>query len=205
MTHSKANSTFSLSTKQTSESACLLKLVRTHDEHQPLITLASLEVKSHSHRSRGKLPSTLRDFGDKFPCSVTDANSSTGSHSGSLTRMSKEENYSNRFDSFSSHFSMTMSIMATDTTSIEEQLEEMARVIAKLTKAVKEKDMQIASHINKVEAQVQNTGESSQGINHLSNVASPLDDAPHVYRTMQVERQTTKSALMASLSVQQLT
>ena len=66
--------------------------------------------------------------------------------------MSKEENYSNHSDSFTSPFSMTIPIMATNTTSIEEQLAEMARVIAKLTKTVEEKDMQIASLINKVEA-----------------------------------------------------
>ena len=64
--------------------------------------------------------------------------------------------------------------------------------------------MQIASLINKVEAQVQNMGESSQGLNHFLNVASLLDDAPHAYRTIQVERQTTESALVASLSIQQL-
>ena len=63
--------------------------------------------------------------------------------------------------------------------------------------------MQIVSLINKVEAQVQNTGESCQGLNHLPNVASPLDDAPHTY-TMQIERQTAEFASMASLSVQQL-
>ena len=122
MTHSKAKSTSSLSIKQTSESACLLKPVRTHDEHQPLITLASLEVKSHSPHSRGKLPSALRDFGDKFPCSVTDANSSIGSHSESPTGMSKEENYSNRSDFFTYPFSMTILVMTTDITSVEEQL-----------------------------------------------------------------------------------
>ena len=63
MTRSKAKSTSSLSTKQTSESACLLKLVKTRDEHQPFITLVSLGAKSHSPRSRGKLSSTLKDFG----------------------------------------------------------------------------------------------------------------------------------------------
>ena len=42
MTRSKAKSTFSLSTKQTSESTCLLKSVRMCDEHQPLITLVFL-------------------------------------------------------------------------------------------------------------------------------------------------------------------
>ena len=62
--------------------------------------------------------------------------------------------------------------MKTDTTSVEEQLDDMARAIAKLTKTLEKNDIQIASLINKVEAQVQNTGESSQGLNHLSNVAS---------------------------------
>ena len=77
-----------------------------------------------------------------------------------------------------------MPVMATGTTSVDEQLVEMACVIAKLTKMVDEKDMQITSLINKVEAQVQSTGESSHGLNHPSNVAFPLDDAPHTYRTM---------------------
>ena len=53
--------------------------------------------------------------------------------------MSKEENYSNHSDSFTSLFSMTMPIMTTDTTSVEEQLIDMARVIAKLNKMVEEK------------------------------------------------------------------
>ena len=82
--------------------------------------------------------------------------------------------------------------MATNTISVEEQLAKMARVIAKLIKTVEEKDMQITFFINKVEAQVQNTGESSQGLKHLPNVASPLDDAPHASRTMQVRRQMKK-------------
>ena len=55
--------------------------------------------------------------------------------------MSKEENYTNHSDYFTSPFSMTMSVMATDTTSVEEQLAEMACAIAKLTKTVEEKDM----------------------------------------------------------------
>ena len=63
MTRSKAKSTSSISTKQTSESACLLKQVRTRDEHQPLITLVYLGAKGHTPRSRGKLPLTLQDFG----------------------------------------------------------------------------------------------------------------------------------------------
>ena len=142
--------------------------------------MASLGAKGHSPHSREKLPSTLKDFGDKSPCSVTDANSNTRSHSELPTRMLKEENYYNRSDSFTSPFSITMSIMTTNTTSVEEQLAEMAHAITKLTKMVKEKDMQIIFLINKVEAQVQNTGESSQGLNHLLNVASPLEHHMHI-------------------------
>ena len=70
---------------------------------------------------------------------------------------------------------MTMPEITIDTTSIEEQLTKMTCAIPKLAKMVKEKDMQIVFLINKVEAQVQNMGESSQGLNHLLNVASPLN------------------------------
>ena len=70
---------------------------------------------------------------------------------------------------------MTMPVIIINTTSVEEQLTKMTSTIPKLTKMVKEKDMQIVFLINKLEAQVQNTGESSQGLNHLLNVASPLD------------------------------
>ena len=140
MTHNKAKLTSSLSRKQTSEFACSLKPVRTCDEHQPFINLASPGTKSHSPCSRGKLPSALKDFGDKSPCSITNANSSTNSHSGSAIKMSNDENYSNCSNSFTS-FSMTMPIMAASTTSVKEQLAEMVGIIAKLTKMVEEKDM----------------------------------------------------------------
>ena len=56
MTRSKAKSTSSISIKQTSEYACLLKQVRTRNEHQPLITLVSLGTKGYSPRSRGETP-----------------------------------------------------------------------------------------------------------------------------------------------------
>ena len=126
---------------KTSESACLLKQVRTRDEHQPFITLVSLGSKSHSPRNRGKLPSIIQDFRDKSPYSIIDANSSTDSHSGLPIGMSKEENYSNHFDSFTFPFSMTMSVISIDTTSVEEQLAKMAHAIAKLTKTLEKKDI----------------------------------------------------------------
>ena len=42
--------------------------------------------------------------------------------------------------------------MTIATTSIEEQLTDIARAIAKLTKTIKEKNLQITSFMNKVEA-----------------------------------------------------
>ena len=56
---------------------------------------------------------------------------------------------------------MTMPIMITDITPLEEQLVKMAHATAKLTKTVEEKDMQIVFLINKVWTKVQNIGESS--------------------------------------------
>ena len=94
-----------------------------------------------------------------------------------------------------------MPVITIDTTSVEEQLTKMTCIIPKLTKMVKEKDMQIVFLINKVETQVQNIGESSQGLNHLLNVLSHFDDAPHASRTVQVRGQTIESTLVTSLSV----
>ena len=67
--------------------------------------------------------------------------------------MSKEDNSSNQFDSFTSFCEVTMLVMTTNTTSIEEQLVEMTHVIAKLTKTIEEKHLQIASLMSKAKAQ----------------------------------------------------
>lgn len=45
-----------------------------------------------------------------------------------------------------------MPIMVTNTTSMKEQLFEVARSIAQLSKTVEDKDLQIASLMNKLEA-----------------------------------------------------
>lgn len=119
MTHSKVKSTSTLSTKQISEPTCLLKLMRMRDKHQSFIALILLGAKGHNPHSREKLPSTLKDSGDKSPYSVIDTNYSTGSCSRSPTRMLKEDTYPNHSESFTSHFLMIMLIVATITISIE--------------------------------------------------------------------------------------
>ena len=66
--------------------------------------------------------------------------------------MSKVDNSSKHFDSFTSSFLMIMLVMTMNTTSVKEQLIKMTHVIAKLTKTIEKKDLQIASLMNKVEA-----------------------------------------------------
>ena len=63
-----------------------------------------------------------------------------------------------------------MSVMITNAASIEEQLATIACAIEQLTEHVKEKDLQIASLMNKLESQ--NIGESSQAPKHPSGDTS---------------------------------
>ena len=85
-------------------------------------------------------------------------------HFESPIRMSKKDNFFNHFDSSTSSFVVTMLVMTINTISIEEQLARMACAIAKLTKTIEEKDIQIASLISKVVTQTQNTINLSQGL-----------------------------------------
>ena len=55
-----------------------------------------------------------------------------------------------------------MAAMMTETATIDEKIAEMGHAIAKLTKTVEEKDLQIAMLMNKLE--VQNRDESSKAI-----------------------------------------
>ena len=96
---------------------------------------------------------------------------------------------------------MTMLVMKTSAKSMEEQLVEMTHTIAKLTKTIDRKDLQIASLMNKVKAQAQNMDQSSQGLNHLSNVAPFPGDTPHASKMVQVKGQTMKFTLVASLFI----
>ena len=54
--------------------------------------------------------------------------------------------------------------MMTETATIDEKIVEMGHAITKLTKTVEEKDLQIATLMNKLE--VQNRGGSSKGHSH---------------------------------------
>ena len=61
-----------------------------------------------------------------------------------------------------------MLAMMTETTTIDEKIAEMGRAIAKLTKTVEEKDLQITTLMNKLE--VQNRGELAMTNLKLNNI-----------------------------------
>ena len=63
----------------------------------------------------------------------------------------------------------------------------MTCIITKLTKLIKEKYLQIASFISKVETQAQSTIELSQGLIYPPKIAS-LGDTLHLSKLVQIER-----------------
>ncbi|KAH7863965.1 hypothetical protein Vadar_024075 [Vaccinium darrowii] len=132
-------------------------------KYQPVATLLT---KKKDEEGSQKLPSNAENsvsgsLSPRPPCSVSDANSSTGSHSGSSPSPPKRLELSGRSNS---SYSMGMQVMTTGATTVEEQLATMAHTIEKLTKTVEDKDLQIASLMNKLEAQ--KVGETSQDNSH---------------------------------------
>ncbi|KAI5321576.1 hypothetical protein L3X38_030647 [Prunus dulcis] len=126
-----------------------------HRRREPVINLASLGQKKNTSRanernsrSEGRSFSGSKNSRGRSLSPVSDADSSTGSYHGSppddqqkkLTSASVGESYS-----------MAMQVMVTGAMSIEEQLAHMSEAVTKLTKMVEEKDVQIASLINKWE------------------------------------------------------
>ena len=85
--------------------------------------------------------------------------------------------------------------MMTNTSTMEEKMVEMEQRIVLLTKALKDKDLQIATLMNKLK--VQDLGESSHGHKFTS---AKDDEGREIENTPRQEQ----SASMASLSVQQL-
>ncbi|KAH7845011.1 hypothetical protein Vadar_034180 [Vaccinium darrowii] len=132
-------------------------------KYQPV---ATLPTKKKDEEGSQKLQSNAENSiaGSLSPRpsrSVSDADSSTGSHSGSSPSSPKRSESPSRSES---SYSVAMQAMTTGAATVEEQLATMARAIEKLTKTVEEKDLQIASLMNKLEAQ--NVGDTSQDASH---------------------------------------
>ncbi|KAH7859842.1 hypothetical protein Vadar_006138 [Vaccinium darrowii] len=133
-------------------------------KYQPI---ATRPTQKKGEEGSQKLPSNAKNSvsGSLSPRpsrSISDANSSTGSYSGSSPSSPKSSESPSRSES---SYSVAMQAMTTGAGTVEEQLATMARAIEKLTKTVEEKDLQIASLMNKLEAQ--NVGDTSQSASHL--------------------------------------
>ena len=66
--------------------------------------------------------------------------------------MSRENELLIHFDFLASSFLVTMLAMSINITSANEQIDEMTHIIAKLTMTIKEKNLPIASLVNRIEA-----------------------------------------------------
>ena len=108
----------------------------------------------------------------------------------------KDEISRAHFKSLSSPSSWeVVSIMMTNTSTMEEKMAEMEQRVVLLTKALEDKDLQIATLMNKLE--VQDLGESTHG--HKFTFAKD-GERREIENTLQREQSTS----VASLSVQQL-
>ncbi|KAM0971332.1 hypothetical protein ACFX2I_019130 [Malus domestica] len=105
------------------------------------------------------------------------------------------------FSDADSSDSTSMQVMATGATSIDEQLAQMNEAIARLTRTVEEKDLQIAALVNRLEAQ--DDEKPNPKIDHLKKEDDEEDEPP--VKKIDVKPEPDQAAaLMGSLSIQQL-
>uniref|UniRef100_A0A2N9ERQ0 Uncharacterized protein n=1 Tax=Fagus sylvatica TaxID=28930 RepID=A0A2N9ERQ0_FAGSY len=168
-------------------------LTKAQPQPKTVISLDTLGAGRRTSKSVGDTPLVSEDSTARGNSSYStpDAESSTDSQSGSSPRSLRRATTS----TFSEDSSRTIAMpaMMTETAVVDERIVAMERAISKLTKTVEEKDLQIATLMNKLE--VHNHGESSNGPVHQR---TPQDGHKRV------EDQHTNSTSIASLSVQQL-
>ncbi|KAM2511800.1 hypothetical protein TB1_035255 [Malus domestica] len=92
-------------------------------------------------------------------------------------------------------------VMTIDVTSIEEQLAQMNETIARLTRIVEEKDLQIAALVNRLEPQ---NGENPDPEDDPLKRGDGEEEEPQVEKIDMKLEPDQAAALMGSLSIQQL-
>ncbi|KAM1692227.1 hypothetical protein ACFX2K_031869 [Malus domestica] len=97
--------------------------------------------------------------------------------------------------------SATMQVMTIGVTSIDEQLAQMNEAIARLTRTVEEKDLQIAALVNRLEA---HDGDKPNPENDPLKRRDDKEDEPQVEKNDVKPEPDQAAALMGSLSIQQL-
>jgi hypothetical protein len=183
-----------LSTAQrTVGEASMKNLTKAQPQPKTVISLDTLGAGRRTSKSVGDTPLISEDSTTRANSSYSapDAELSTDSQLGSFPGFPQRATSS----AFSEDSSRVIAIpaMMTKTTIVDERIVAMERAISKLTKTVEEKDLQIATLMNKLK--VHNHGESSNGPIHQH---TPQDGHKRV------EDQHTNSTSIASLSVQQL-
>ncbi|KAM2933574.1 hypothetical protein FF1_041506 [Malus domestica] len=97
--------------------------------------------------------------------------------------------------------SSAMQVMTIRATSIDEQLTQMNEAIARLTRTVEEKDLQIAALVNRLEAQ---DGDKPDPEDDPLKGGAGGDEEPPVKKIDGKPEPDQAAALMGSLSIQQL-
>ncbi|KAM1813802.1 hypothetical protein ACFX11_027549 [Malus domestica] len=97
--------------------------------------------------------------------------------------------------------SSAMQVMTIGATSIDEQLAQMNEAIARLTRIVEEKDLQIAALVSRLEPQ---DDENPDPENDPLKRRNDEEDEPHVEKNDVKPEPDQAAALMGSLSIQQL-
>ena len=199
MTRNKAKAMELFTSQEADGKAPLTKLINASTQPKKFISLITLGVGKHTIVEKENSAFTLEDLvtGGKSSYSALKTKSSTTSRLSSSPGSSQEVTSSIFLGSSSR--TIFMSAMMTETTTINEKIAEMGRAVAKLTKTVEEKDLQIATLMNKLE--VQNRGESS---NDQSQTQQHMLQGAHTSSPKKADNHHGSSTFIASLSIQQL-
>ena len=135
-------------------------------QHQPtkesqLHTVISLDFLAN-RKATTKDSSTSKDLeinNESSPTKTFSINSSPV-----MRNLRNEVPLTNPVSSFSPSYIEVMPVMMTNTSTMEEKMVEMEQRVTLLTKALEEKDVKIATLMNKLE--LQDSGESSLGLEH---------------------------------------
>ena len=199
MTQNKAKAMELFTSQEADGKTPMTKLVNALTQPKTFISLSTLGAGKHTIAEKENSTFPLKDLvtGGKSSYSTLKTKSSTTSCLG-FSPGSSQEVTSSIFSGSSSR-TIFMSAMMTETTTIDEKIAKMGRAIAKLTKTVEEKDLQIATLMNKLE--VQNRGESSNG---QSQTQQHMLQGARTSSPKKADNHYGSSTFIASLSVQQL-
>ena len=160
-------------------------------------TIISLDLLTRNKVNKDISTLEHLKYGGKFPSSFT----RSWSHDFSPIKGNRKDEISRAdFKSLSTPSSWeVVSVMMTNTSTMEEKMVEMEQRVVLLTKALEDKDLQITTLMNKLE--IQDLGESSHGPKFpFGFTFTKNDKGKEDQNTPQWEQATS----VASLSVQQL-